>query len=119
MRLEVEQTIRRTGAERTVANANTAPSFIERNLKTTLLAQNGSTVVIGGIIDETQRNTKEGIPWLQDIPIISPLFSSKSRRVDRTELIIAITPHVVNNRGSDVTREFLDKLHQLRQRLGN
>jgi general secretion pathway protein D len=118
VRLEVEQTIRRVGNEREVGDGSTAPSFIERNLKTTLLAQNGSTVVIGGIIDETQQNEKSGIPFLQDIPVISPLFSNKSRSMERTELIIGITPHVVSNRETDVTRELMDKLRQLKSRIG-
>jgi general secretion pathway protein D len=117
VRLEIEQTTRRPGVERTVGQGNTALSFEERNVKTTILAQNGTTVVIGGIIDDTRRNVKEGIPFLQDVPLLSPLFSNKRKSMRRTELVIAITPHVVNHRGSDVTREFLDKLQHLRRRI--
>ena len=74
--------------------------------------------MIGGIIDETQQNEKSGIPFLHDIPVISPLFSNKSKSMERTELIIGITPHVVSHRETDVTREFMDKLLQLKSRIG-
>jgi general secretion pathway protein D len=117
VRLEVEQTIRNVGNNVTVGNGATAPQFTERNVKTTLLAQNGTTVVIGGIIDQRETNDKNGIPFLQDVPLISPLFSTTGKSKDRTELIIAITPHVVNHRESEVTREFLDKLKSLRGRI--
>ncbi len=117
VRLEVEQTIRRTDQQSvTVGANNTAPRFTERNVKTTLLAQNGSTVVIGGIIEQTDSDQKSGIPLLQDIPIISPLFSSKSKKKVRTELIIAITPHVVDHRETGgSSREFLEQLKKLRK----
>jgi general secretion pathway protein D len=118
VRLEVEQTIRRTGVSVQVgAEGNTAPRFDERNVKTTLLAHDGSTVVIGGIIEDKVENGKTGIPFLQDIPIISPLFSVKNKNRDRTELLIAITPHVIDRRDSEATREFLDRLRQLKSRI--
>ena len=118
VRLEVEQTIRRVDQQTvTVGNNNTAPRFTERNVKTTLLAQSGSTVVIGGIIDSAQNTGKNGIPFLQDLPILSPLFSTTSNNTVRTELLIAITPHVIDQRGSEAPRELLDKLKNLKRRV--
>ena len=118
VRLEVEQTIRTVDNQAvTVGNDATAPSFLERNVKTTLLAQDGSTVVIGGIIQQETSQKKKGIPWLQDIPIISPLFTNKSDSTKRTELVIAITPHVVSHRESESTREFMDRLRELKGRI--
>jgi type II secretory pathway component GspD/PulD (secretin) len=104
------------GANATVGSGNTAPTFTERNLKTTLLAQNGSTVVIGGIIDSAQTNDKNGIPYLENIPLLSPLFSSKSSTLDRVELLIAITPHVIDQRGTGAPSELIQKLNNLRMR---
>jgi len=118
VRLEVEQTIRRVDPNTAVVgNNNTAPRFTERNVKTTLLAQSGNTVVIGGIIDSAQNTGKQGIPFLQDLPILSPLFSTTSNNVVRTELLIAITPHVIDQRGSEAPRELLDKLKNLKRRV--
>lgn len=116
VRLELEQTIRRTDpTPKTVGSGDSkAPSFTERNVKTTLLAQDGSTVVIGGIIQENGTVGKSGIPFLQDIPLLSPLFSVQNKNRDRTELLIAVTPHVIDKKESARTREFLDRLRVLR-----
>jgi general secretion pathway protein D len=118
VRLELEQTIRQVSTTATVGANNTAPTFTERNIKTTLLAQNGSTVVIGGIINSQHTVIKTGIPYLQDIPLFSPLFSTRSTDLQRTELLVAITPHVIDQRGSESTRELLQKLNGLRQQTG-
>lgn len=118
VRLELEQTIRRTGASKTVGSGDAqAPTFTERNVKTTLLAQDGSTVVIGGIIEENTEHDKSGIPFLQDIPVLSPLFSVRSKKRDRTELLIAVTPHVIDKKDTARTREFLDRLRHLRRQV--
>jgi general secretion pathway protein D len=101
-----------------VGAANTAPTFTERDIKTTLLAQDGRTVVIGGIILANKQDNKEGIPWLQDIPLISPLFSGRSTSLNRTELLLALTPHVIDQKGSQAPAELLQKLQNLRQRVG-
>ncbi len=117
VRLEVEQTIRRLGADRNVGGT-TAPSFDERNVTTSLLAQDGSTVVIGGIIQTLTTDEHGGIPYLKNMPILGPLFtSSKRKSTTKTELIVAVTPHVVEHRESEVTREFLERLRELKSRI--
>ena len=114
--LDVEQTIRRIGATRTdIAPDTNAPSFDERNVTTSVLAQNGSTVIIGGIIQTQQDNVHDGVPYLKNVPLLGPLFTSlKSKKTVKTELIIALTPHLIEKRESDVTREFLEKLRRLK-----
>ena len=115
VRLEVDQVIR--NVEAAVTTGINSPRFTERKVKTTLLGQNGSTIVIGGIIEQRDNHIKGGIPWVQNVPILSPLFSRTQKSTDRTELIIAITPHVIERRESPVTREFLEKLRTLRKRI--
>ncbi len=117
--MDVEQTIRRIGAQRKDIAPNTnAPSFEERNVTTSVLAQSGSTVVIGGIIQTQQDNVHDGLPYLKNVPVLGPLFTSlKSKKMAKTELIIAITPHLIDKRESDVTREFLEKLRTLKVKI--
>ncbi len=117
VRLEVEGIIRRVGPNATVGANNQAPTFVERNIKTTLLAQSGSTVIIGGILDSSENNERTGIPALQSIPIIKTLFSSTGSTLEKTELIVAITPHVIDQRGSEASREFLEKMRNLKMRI--
>lgn len=118
VRMDVDQTIRRKGGETTVGNNSKAPTFDERNVKTSMLAQSGSTVVIGGIIRHDLDEGFGGIPILKNIPVIGPLFTSRKKtETKKTELIIAITPHVIETRESEATREFLDKLKSLKGKI--
>ncbi len=119
VRLELEQTIREVNSSSTTVGANnTAPTFTERDIKTTLLAQNGVTVVIGGIIQSQNTAIKNGIPYLQNIPLLSPLFSAKSNSLQRTELLVAITPHVIDQRNAKAPSELIQKLNNLKQQVG-
>jgi general secretion pathway protein D len=116
VRMEVEQTIRDAVAN-TISGID-SPRFTERKINTTMIAQNGNTVVIGGIIQTTNDKSNTGVPYLNKIPILSPLFSSKSNTTDRTELIIAITPRVVTHDRRDTTsKEFYERLMQLKRRI--
>ncbi len=116
VRLDIDQTTR-TPQQNTFSNIN-SPSFEERKIKTTVIAADGDTVIIGGIIENQKNHTKNGIPFLKDIPLISPLFSSTSDSYSRDELIIAITPHVILSHTSNaVTQEFINRLRSLKSRI--
>jgi len=53
--------------------------------------------VIGGIITVTQSDTQSGVPWLANLPGIGWLFKRVDKQVDKTEMIIFITPKIVNS----------------------
>lgn len=77
----------------TTANLN--PSVFQRSLSTEVIAASGQTVLLGGLISEnkSQKNTK--VPLLGNLPLIGNLFSSKSNGGDKTELIVMVTPKVI------------------------
>jgi general secretion pathway protein D len=85
-----------------------SPSFRTREAETTVVVQDGESVLIGGIIDDLITHTRSGIPYLMDIPTLGVLFRSESDSVRRTELLILITPYVIRNReeARDVTETF-------------
>jgi general secretion pathway protein D len=83
-----------------------SPSFSTREAETTVVVQDGETVLIGGIIDDSIVHSRSGIPYLMDIPVIGKAFRSDSDSVDRTELLIAITPSVI--RSKDEARRVTD-----------
>lgn len=59
--------------------------------------RDGETIVLGGLLQEEDRRTKVTIPWIGDIPFLGNLLSSfKTQRVT-TEVILTITPHIVNS----------------------
>ena len=68
-----------------------------RNLDTVLSLKDGETSIIGGLIQNTQNNTKQKIYLLSDIPLIGPLLTGHDTTKDKTELILAITPRLVRS----------------------
>ncbi len=79
--------------------------------KTSLVVQDGQTIVIGGLIQEDNKDTKSGIPFLSKIPIIGYLFGTSGKKKERTEIIVLLTPHVLKNQqnAADVTNRFVEK----------
>jgi type IV pilus assembly protein PilQ len=80
------------------ANANPItgnPEIVKRQGTTEVLVRDGETVVIGGVLEETRATAEDGVPWLKDVPGLSWLFERKQRRLDQTELLIFVTPFIV------------------------
>jgi len=71
------------------------PPIDTRQIQTQVRIQNGGTVVIGGILTESEQNNRAGIPWLAGLPGIGRLFRSNSAQRDKTELLIFVTPRIV------------------------
>ncbi|MBI4209397.1 MAG: type II secretion system secretin GspD [Deltaproteobacteria bacterium] len=67
----------------------------KRSAKTVVVVKDRQTVVIGGLITDNLRNAESKIPILGDIPILGWLFRSRSHRVEKTNLLIFLTPYVV------------------------
>ena len=72
------------------------PTTTKRDVKTLSIVQNGETVIIGGLVKSKDGNNKIKVPLFGDIPILGTLFSHKSDLNDKTDLVIMITPYVVN-----------------------
>ena len=66
-----------------------------RNLDTVLSLKDGETSIIGGLIQDNRTDSKRKISFLGDIPIIGPLLTGTNKTNDKTELVLAITPHIV------------------------
>ncbi|HEX2217459.1 MAG TPA: secretin N-terminal domain-containing protein [Gemmatimonadales bacterium] len=79
----------------TIEAALNAPVITTREAETSALVRSGRTIIIGGLIDETEQRIRSGVPVLQDLPIIGGIFRSESRGRSRTELAIFVTPRVV------------------------
>src|SRR4030095_14349817 len=103
----------------TLGTAGTFPSFDIRQAETTAVVQDGDSLAIGGIIADNRTQTRSGIPYIMDIPVIGRFFRTTTDAIIRTDLIMLITPHVVSNRsqGTAVTEELKSKLSLLRDEL--
>ena len=79
----------------------TTPSGVQistKHVKTEVLVENGGTVVIGGIYEQTERTDQTKVPFFGDLPYVGFLFKNKSQTQEKTELLVFITPKIVNDR---------------------
>ncbi|WP_449414419.1 hypothetical protein [Pandoraea soli] len=66
-----------------------------RHVKTQVQVEDGGTVAIGGIYQEERRDSRAGVPWLSDVPLLGALFRNRANEDRRTELLVFLTPSVV------------------------
>lgn len=71
------------------------PAIDTKKVKSEVLIENGGTVVIGGIYEETDTSTTEQVPFLGDIPVLGYLFKSNIKSSERREMLVFITPRIV------------------------
>ncbi len=81
---------------------NTVAGFAidTKHVKTQVLVENGGTVVLGGIYTQTERNEVNKVPLLGDLPVLGYLFQNRARSVNKTELLVFITPKIVTDRSA-------------------
>jgi type IV pilus assembly protein PilQ len=79
----------------------TTPAGVQINtkhVKTEVLVENGGTVVIGGIFEQSDRQDITRVPFFGELPYVGWLFKNTQTRIDKTELLVFITPRIVNER---------------------
>jgi len=77
-------------------NKGIGPDTIEKTLNTVAKLKDGQTLILGGIITKDTTFQRNGVPILQEIPILGYAFKSKSELSTRKELVFVITPHVID-----------------------
>jgi len=83
------------------ARGGSVPSIDTRELSTTVLVANGDTIVLGGIFQDESNSTEDKVPWLGDIPGVGVLFRRRTHEIRKRELLIFITPTIVEDRRVD------------------
>ena len=92
--LKIKATRNAVGAS---SNPSAGPSIAKREAQTQVLVRDGETMVIGGILEDSQSNTVIGIPFFSRLPVIGWLFKSKTENVSKKELLIFLTPIIVKS----------------------
>lgn len=77
-----------------------------RNISSEIAVQSGETIILGGLIQQTDGKSSSGLPFLSRIPVLGGLFGNQKRDDLRTELLVMITPRVVSN--ADEARRLTD-----------
>jgi len=116
--MDIDQEVSQV-SEQTITGIS-SPIITKRSAKTSLVVQNGSTIVIGGLIQEQKERSISGIPFFSKIPLLNYFFSYTKDKVTKTELVILITPHTIRSleEADLITKEFKDKIEGLKKMIG-
>ncbi len=107
--LEVDATVSDPGAS---ASVDVAPPINTRSIQTIVAVPSGQTMVMGGLITENKINSSSGLPYVSRIPGLGGLFGAQKLNNDRAELIVFITPQVV-----DTEADYARVIEDLRRRM--
>jgi general secretion pathway protein D len=89
-----QQTSKQTPGSDAVAGS---PIIFERSLNTEVVAESGETVILGGLISEDNTTSDSGVPGLSGLPLIGSLFKGKTKNKTQSELVIMVTPRVIES----------------------
>lgn len=104
----------------TTSSAIDSPTIQQRKITSSVAVQDGETVALGGLITRSRTKGKAGIPLVQEIPLLGALFRDSKDEKAKTELIVLITPHVIDNveKARAITNELRRKLPAVQGFLG-
>ncbi len=85
-------------AVRDIQNIGDNPAIDTKRIKTQVRVNNGETLVLGGIFDGSEASTVSKVPLLGDVPVFGNLFKTTGKSNSKTELIIFITPRIIDER---------------------
>ncbi len=107
VRLNIYQEVSAPGA----SNNNTPP-ISKRTIETTLVAESGQTVMLGGLITHNSSQQDTQVPFFGDIPLLGNLFRNRQASDNSTEMIIMITPHVIETslQAVELTKSYRSQL---------
>jgi general secretion pathway protein D len=91
-----------SGASSATSQTNLTPTITVRRVKSQLSVVNGQTVLLAGLVQETQNIVHNGLPILDQIPVVGKAFGANDNSIDRTELILFIRPQIIQN-GADAS----------------
>lgn len=93
--MDIRQRVQDIGKEIEIANVGTVPETIDREANAKVAVRDGESVMLGGFISSNVNNSKSGVPFLKDIPVVGALFRSTRNVNDRVELMVLIRPTVL------------------------
>ena len=95
--LDINQEVSNVDTQATQALGIPSPTFFERSVRSRVVVQDGQTIGLAGLIQDSSSRGNQGIPWLKDVPFLSWLSGTQANSRTRTELLVLITPHVIRD----------------------
>ena len=110
-RIDIELTQEVSKAQENKTSGLDSPTILNRKVDTHLTLQDGHSILLAGLIDTLTSQDRKGIPYLMDIPYLGLLFSSQSETRVRSEIIILITPYVIDDSSEiiEITNDIIDQ----------
>lgn len=120
-RVALDLNVEVSDATRSAASTINSPDINNRSAKSSVTVLSGETVVMAGLIRQNDETSSAGLPVLAKIPILGGLFGRQQRSKDRTELLVLITPRVINDsrEASEFTEDVKRKMPKLQEALSN
>lgn len=111
-RIDVDVSQEVSSAGTTTTGVSSSPTFSNRKIDTKLSIQDGATVLLAGLISGNNSRENNGVPLAKDIPLLGALFRNQADTNDKTELIVLITPYVVEDdqTAQSITQAFRNQL---------
>jgi general secretion pathway protein D len=108
--LDIVQVV--SNVDNSIATQVSSPAFLERTVQSRVVVQDGQTVGLAGLIQDSSTQTNQGIPWLKDIPLIGAVLGQQNNTRTRTELLVLITPHVIHDQrdARSLTEDLRDQM---------
>lgn len=115
--MDIDQEV--SDAAKTSSSTIDSPTISKRSAKSTVTVQSGQTLVMAGLISDSNTRSSSGIPLLSKLPLIGALFGAQLDNDVRTELIVLITPRVLANtaQANEITDEYRRRVHSLEDML--
>ena len=111
--LDIAQEVSNVDTSATTSTAGiSSPTFLQRDVQSRVVVQDGQTIGLAGLIQDSVTRSNQGIPFLKDIPLVGAVFGQQNNTRTRTELMVLITPHVVHDQ-----RDALALTQDLREHL--
>lgn len=111
--LDIQQEV--NDVSTTTSSSIDSPTIKQRLIKSSVAVQSGETIVLGGLILDSSGQNQSGVPGIHKLPVLGALFGATSRSTRRTELVVLLTPRVVEDttQARQVTEAFRQRLQGL------
>ena len=112
--MEINQEV--SSVSKTDSSNLDSPTIQTRNISSTVAVNGGESIVLGGLIRDEGSSGQSGIPGLYKLPVIGALFGETTNTSRRTELVVVLTPSVIENSrdAREITQDFRDRMQGLR-----
>jgi general secretion pathway protein D len=113
VRMEIEQNV--SEASQTNSSGLDAPTIAQRRINSTVVVKSGETIGLGGLIRDNATAGRDGLPYLSGLPVVGPLFGTRTTTYTRTELLVLLRPRIVQTPqdARDMTNELRSRMQGL------